>query len=516
MRQLGWILGGWLFLTGALSASPCEESALNSEHSVRIGQTTVSYTATVGYLRLPAPDGKGSACLFYTAYRRTNLSQPGRRPLIFAFNGGPGSASLYVHLGLFGPKRADTGPEGLDRFSPFRLVANDYSPLDIADLVLLDPAGTGYSQVSPGTAVESFFGAKADAEATALFIQRFLSVHSRWDSPVFIAGESYGGTRAVMTADTLHREMNIDPAGLVLIAPYLTGGYLDPGYDLSAPLFLPTYAMTAWYHKRLPGQLQKLTPDRLRERAESFAIQSYLRGLVLGTGLSPTTKMELARELAELTGIDSAKLDGLDLRLNPGRFASELLADRRQVVGRYDSRFLGAKISASGRMDANDWLDPSSDSFSPQYTAAINHYFRTELGFQAPHPYVPMKGILKWPMLHDEGIFSPSHTVLEYLSRAMVQNPSLRLYVLSGHYDLAVPYAATIYDLRHLSAGVGLEKRVHHAVYDAGHMSYINVKALAAIKRELVGFVGAQEATPVTPPPAPPAPSPLQIWAARH
>ncbi|MBB6097063.1 carboxypeptidase C (cathepsin A) [Deinobacterium chartae] len=476
--------------------SPVPQDLISvSRHTVTLSSgERLEYTARAGTVVLreeAEKDGiseglKPKATLFFTAYTRDGVSDLASRPITFCFNGGPGSSSVWLHLGLFGPRRVEMDPEGFPLAPPYRLLENEYTLLDHTDLVFIDPVSTGYSRAVDGAKASEYHGFKRDLEAVGEFIRLYTSRNGRWLSPKFLAGESYGTTRAAGLAGYLQERHGLYFNGLMLISSILDFGtaLFTPGNDLPHALFLPTFTATAFYHGRLPSDLQGDLQTALRE-SEAFAMGEYTLALMRGDALEDAERAEIARRLARLTGLSEAYLERVNLRPEIHRFVKELLRDQGRTVGRLDSRFTGFDRDAGGE---HNEFDPSMSAIMGPYTASMNHYVRADLGFESDLPYEILTGrVQPWSYAEHQNRFV---NVAETLRKAMSMNPHLKVLVANGYYDLATPYFATEYTMNHLGVDRSLRGNLSMTYYEAGHMMYIQLAALEALKQDLAEFIG--------------------------
>ena len=479
------------------SAPPPEDQLVVTQHRVTVGGRELRYTATAGTLVLreeaeksadggPTADGaKPRAAVFFVAYTLDGVTNKAARPLTFSFNGGPGSSSVWLHLGLLGPRRVLLDDDGNAPPPPYRLVDNEHSLLDVTDLVFIDPVNTGYSRVLPGEAAKQFHGFKRDIESVGDLIRLYTSRYERWLSPKFLIGESYGTTRAGGLAGYLQERHGLYLNGIMLISAVLNFQTLafDPGNDLPFILFLPSYAATACFHGRLAPELQADLRSTLAE-VEAFALGEYASALLQGANLEPERRAAVAAQLARYTGLSVAYLERCELRIRDDRFVKELLRDDARTVGRLDSRFKGADRDAVGE---HAEFDPSYALIQGPYTATLNAYVRGELRYESDLPYEILTGRVRpWSYSEHENRYVD---VAETLRRAMTMNPHLRVYVASGYYDLATPYFATDYTLSHLGLAPSLRPNLSVGYFEAGHMMYIQRAALAKLRQELLAFV---------------------------
>ncbi len=469
-----------------------KERRAETHHTITLDGQEVAYTATAGTLILHQEDAKRGlkpkASIFYVAYRRTG-EEEGRtgRPIVFSFNGGPGSSSVWMHLGLLGPRRVLLDDEGHAPPPPYRLVDNAYSLLDVADLVFIDPVSTGYSRPVPGEKADQFHHLERDIQWVGEFIRLYTTRFRRWASPKFIIGESYGTTRAAGLSGFLQDKYGIYLNGLMLISAVLNFQTIEfhPGNDLPYMLYLPSYTATAWYHRRLPEALQRRELADLLDEVKSFALREYALALVQGDALPAEERQRIARQLARYTGLSEAYIHRTNLRIRLDRFVKELLRDERRTVGRLDSRYIGIDRDAAGESFE---YDPCYADLQGAYTAALNDYVRRELDFKSDLPYEILADLYKtW----DYGHKNQYVNVAETLRQAMTRNPALKIFVASGYYDLATPYLATEYTFNHLELDASLRPNITMQNYEAGHMMYVHKPSLARLKAELTAFIRA-------------------------
>jgi len=464
-----------------------EPAPIVTHHEIHVGGRTLRYTATAGMMPLKNTDtGEVEAHIFYIAYTLDGQAAE-RRPLTFSFNGGPGSASVWLHLGAIGPKRVRMQPEGMMPAPPYQLVDNEYTWLDQTDLVFIDPVGTGYSRAVKRDQTKKFLGLRGDIESVGEFIRLYLGRSERWASPLFLVGESYGTTRAAGLSGYLV-ERGIAFNGIMLISSILNFQTTDsaPGNDLPFVLFLPTYACAAWYHKKQPPDLEQ-DFAKMRAEVEQWTA-SYAAALGKGDRLTEQERQDTIDHLARYTGLNKNYIDLSNLRIEEGHFTKELLRDQRQTIGRLDSRFTGP--SRSGVAEAASY-DPSMSAIRPPYTAMFNQYVRTELGYKSDLEYYILGGGFRfdeWDWGVERGGFPDT---AQSLKDAFDKNPFMKLFVGSGYYDLATPYFATQYTLNHMGLDPGQHGRVKLGYYPAGHMMYIQDQSLGELKRDVSTFMAA-------------------------
>ena len=462
-----------------------EELLSETSHTVTVSGRSLAYKATAGTLILKDEEGTRKASVFYMAYTLDGISDPGQRPLTFSFNGGPGSSSVWLHLGLLGPRRVLMTDDGHALPPPYELVDNEYSLLDVTDLVFIDPVTTGYSRAVPDEDPQQFHGVEGDVEAVGEFIRLYTSRFERWASPKFLIGESYGTTRAAGLSGYLQGRHGMYLNGIMLVSSILNfqTARFDVGNDLPYILFLPTYAATAWYHQRLDGDLQRDLRSTLDE-VEAFALGEYAQALIRGDTLGEHERERIADRLARYTGLSRDYVLQTNLRIRIHRFVKQLRRDERLTVGRLDSRFTG--IDRDGAAETYEF-DPSYAAIQGPYTATLNDYVRRELGFEIDLPYEILSGRVRpWNF----GTYENRYVnVAETLREAMTRNPSLKVFVANGYYDLATPYFATQYTFDHLGLDESLRHNISMGYYDAGHMMYIHLPSLRQLKEDLSDFM---------------------------
>jgi carboxypeptidase C (cathepsin A) len=471
-----------------------QEQISETKHTVVIDGTEVQYTATAGTLILKeeaegdekkAEGETPRASVFFVAYTKDGVDDVGQRPLTFSFNGGPGSSSVWLHLGLLGPRRVLMDKEGWPLPPPYQLVDNEHSLLHETDLVFIDPVSTGYSRVVPGEKSDQFHNFEKDIESVGEFIRLYTTRYIRWSSPKFLIGESYGTTRAAGLSGHLQERHGLYLNGIMLISSILnfqTARFV-PGNDLPFVLFLPTYAATAWYHKRLPEDLQADLHATLA-KVEAFAQGEYTLALMQGDALPADERKQIVSKLARYTGLTPEYVERTNLRIEIHRFVKELLRDQKRTVGRLDSRFTGIDRDAAGE---NVDFDPSMAAITGPYTATLNDYVRSELEFKSDLPYeILTSRVQPWGYGKHQNQYV---NVGETMREAMTKNPFLKVIVANGFFDLATPYFATRYTFNHLGLDPSLQENVSMTYYEAGHMMYIQMESLAQLTQDLADFV---------------------------
>lgn len=462
-----------------------KDELVETEHVAHIAGSDVAYKATAGRIVLKDEEEKAKAAIFFIAYTRNGVDDLSQRPVIFSFNGGPGSSSVWMHLGLLGPRRVLAGDAGQPVAPPYRLTDNEYSLLDRADIVFIDPVSTGYSRPAPGEDAKQFHGLEQDIESVGEFIRLYVTRYKRWSSPKFLIGESYGTTRAAGLAGYLQTKHGMYLNGLLLISSVLNFQTLEfeSGNDLPYILFLPTYTATAWCHGRLAADLQVDLQKAIQEAAK-FASSDYARALFLGSALPPDEHAAIVRQVARYTGLSESYVESSNLRIEIFRFCKQLLRDQRRTVGRLDSRFLGIDRDAAGERSETD---PSYTAIQGAYSSAMNAYVREELGFEKDLPYAVLTGLYEtWDYSKHQNKYVD---VGETLRAAMTQNPFLHVFIANGYYDLATPFFATEYTVNHLHLEPELRDHVRMAYYAAGHMMYVHIESLAKLRSDMVSFL---------------------------
>jgi carboxypeptidase C (cathepsin A) len=465
-----------------------EREPVAKDASVELRSGSMNYTVSTGMLPIRNEFGEPEAGIFYIAYAKKGDHRPEERPLMFSFNGGPGSSSVWLHLGAVGPKRVEMLDDGNLPPPPYKLTDNAYTWLEDADLVFIDPVGTGYSRAATKELEEKFYGVKGDIECLSEFIRLYLTRANRWSSPLFLVGESYGTTRAAGLAGHLI-DRGVAFNGILLVSSILnfqTAGFAK-GNDLPYVLFLPTYAATAWYHKRVPAERQADLKTFLDE-VEDWAETEYTLALAKGDRLTSEERKAVVERLALYTGLKPEYVENSDLRIGIHEFCKELLRDERRTVGRLDSRFKG--IDERGVTHVPDY-DPSMSAIRPPYTAMLNDYLRREIGWETDTPYYILgEGAQRLWEKWDWGSARSGHPdTSEALRAAFAKNPYMKVFVASGYYDLATPYFATEYTLNHMGLDPSFRDSITTAEYEAGHMMYIHTEMLKKLKDDVSSFI---------------------------
>ncbi|HUF04082.1 MAG TPA: hypothetical protein VMM38_07890 [Aridibacter sp.] len=452
-----------------------------TRHSVRSGGQTLNYTVTTGYMPIRDRDGKLEARMFYMAYTRDG-SDP-KRSLMFSFNGGPGSSSVWLHLGALGPKRVKMLSNGFKPPPPYELVDNEHTWLSETDLVFIDPVGTGFSRAEDPKE-QKFFSLTGDIASVGEFIRLYLVRNDRWRSPLYLVGESYGTTRASGLSGYLI-DRGIAFNGVLLVSSVMnfqTLRFAD-GNDLPLVLILPSYTATAWYHKKLGPDLQSRPLEEVLRESERFAMDRLAPGLLRASNLSASERSAFVNEISRFTGLSTQFIDRNNMRIELGEFMKELLRNERRSIGRLDSRFTGIDKEPAG--DGTDF-DPSMTAIRPPYTATLNDYVRRELGFESDLEYYILGGgVGRWDWNVNNGYADTSGALRE----ALQKNPFMKVFIASGFYDMATPYFATEYTIANMNLDPALRRNISTKYYEAGHMIYIEENSLRILKRDAAEFI---------------------------
>jgi carboxypeptidase C (cathepsin A) len=460
------------------------EDVVVTTHEITVGSEKVAYRATAGTMTLPDYEGKPRADLFFVAYERTG-PEAAARPLTFCFNGGPGSSSVWLHLGALGPRRVLMDDEGMPLSPPYRLVANEGTWLDFTDLVFIDPVTTGYSRPVEGRKGREFHGLYEDVQSVGEFIRLYTTRRKRWLSPKFLVGESYGTTRAAELSGHLQSALGMYLNGIVLVSPVLNFQTIRPapGNDLPYWLTLPTYAATASYHRMLDGAAAEADVEGFVLEAKEFAEGDYLLALAKGDRLEDAERGRIADTIAVLTGLSREFVLASNLRIDPWEFRKELLRKKGKTVGRLDSRFTGTDRKGTG--DSPEF-DPSMAAITGPYTATLYDYVRGELGYENDLVYEVLTGrVHPWNYDRHENRYV---NVAETLRSAMTKNRDLKVLCACGYFDLATPFYALDYTVSHMGLPPELRKNVRTTYYEAGHMMYIREASLAKLREDARAF----------------------------
>jgi carboxypeptidase C (cathepsin A) len=492
--------------TTAAATPPAEpkERLVTTEHRLAVGKKTLEYTATCGTIVLrdytptydpkdttPRKHDKATASFFFVAYTLKGMKKPAQRPVTFSFNGGPGSSSVWLHLGLLGPQRVACDDFGNAPPPPYALLDNEHTLLTDSDLVFIDPVGTGHSRVAEGEKPNEFHEYQRDLDSVGEFIRLYLTRFGRWGSPKYLIGESYGTTRAAGLSLHLQGKHDIFLNGVMLVSLALDMQTLsfDDGNELPYALFLPTYAATAWYHRALAPELQQRPLAEVVAEAEAFALGDYTAALMQGSRLAGAQRERVAAQLVRYTGLSAEYIARADLRPEAFRYFKELLRARGETIGRLDTRFIGQDRDDVGE---HAETDPFFDAVLGAYAVGINRVLRDTLKYEADAPYVIHAPI--WDKWTWKGFENKYVNVGASLRKAMQANPHMRVYVASGYYDLGTPHAAGDYTLSHLGLREAAHERIRVSYFEAGHMMYVHQASRARMAKELRAFVKA--ATP--------------------
>jgi len=467
-----------------------EAKVVTTRHEIRIGGNEIRYEATAGTMLMKNDEDQPVALFGYTAYV-ADVDDRAGRPLMFAYNGGPGSASIWLHMGVLGPQRAVIVDGGFGENGPFERVANEFSILDVTDLVMIDPVGTGFSRPVGEGKGEDFWGVDQDIRSVSEFILQYVTENGRWASPKFILGESYGGMRSGGVVYYLLSKHMLALNGVVLVSPFMemATGFAGLGIDLPHVMFLPTFAATAWYHDALSEKPADF--NAFISEVEAFALNEYAPALLLGSGLETSRRSEVIKKLARYTGLSEDYWDRANMRISEGQFTQELQRQQGKTIGRVDSRWVGYSINLLGEQA---FYDPMTTAIGPAYLAAFMDYYRNDLDVADTGDYVVFGEVFEnWDWKHKQpdmgGFRLPFPNTLVDLGLAMRQNPSMKVLVQQGYFDLATPFLATRYYLDHLDITPELRNNITLEMYESGHMMYTHDASLKKFKQDLSGFI---------------------------
>lgn len=497
--------------SGSASGAEFKAEQQQTKGSVTIAGNVINYDAYAGTL-VVHPKGwddvaqnadkdeknkPAEASMFYVAYFKSDAKGP--RPLTFLYNGGPGSSTVWLHMGAFGPRRVVTADDTHTPAAPYSVVNNEYSLLDASDLVFVDAPGTGFSRIAGKDKEKAFYGIDQDAWAFSDFIVQFLSKYGRWNSPKYIFGESYGTPRSAVLSRILETERDVDLNGVILLSQILNfalspdGPEVQPGINLPYQLALPTYAATAWYHHKLPQQNQQLQP--LLTEVEHFAMNEYAQALEAGTSLPADQRHAIASKLHDYTGLPASYIEKANLRITGGEFEKNLEDEQDLTTGRLDTRFTGPTIDPLSK-DAE--YDPQSAAISSAYVAAFNDYVRKDLKYGENKEYKPEIELWQfWDFKHKAPgapfAFPGTPNVMPDLAVAMMYDPHLKVLANGGYYDLATPFYEGVYEMQHLPMKADLEKNIEFKFYESGHMVYAHQASLKEIHDNVASFIRETE-----------------------
>jgi carboxypeptidase C (cathepsin A) len=466
-----------VFIATAEEAITEEQLHSITKHTVTIGGAVLNYTVTTGTMPLRDSSGEKDAYIFYIAYTKDGVKDKSRRPLMFSFNGGPGSSSVWMHMGFLGPRKVLYNTDGFMLQPPYEVVDNEHSILDVADLVFIDPVATGYSRMLPKKTLHKYHGVMEDIQSVAEFIRLYVTRNERWGSPKFIIGESYGTTRAAGLTGYLLSAHRMYTNGTILVSMTELGP--EPDLDLSCMLILPNFTATAWYHKALEADLLAKPLREVLDEAEAFALGEYALALNKGGWLSDSEKDDIAKKIARFTGLSANFVKNCNLRVERQRFWKELLRTRGLTAGRLDSRYTGTDRDSGGEMYE---FDPAMAHWNGPFTGAVNRYFKEELKIDTDLTYNIFGNVRPWKGRDEVNTG-------EMLRQAMTANPFLKVFILEGYYDAACDYFTAQYTMSHLDLTGKLKDRISFGFYESGHMMYIHLPSLIQAKKDLANFI---------------------------
>lgn len=459
-----------------------EEIKRVTEHRVKIGGKSLDYIATTGTSNIYNKQHQKIGNIFYVAYTKKNAKK--NRPITFAYNGGPGSASVWLHMGTFGPKRVVMDKEGFMPKPPYQAIDNAYSILDLTDIVFIDPVGTGYSRPGGEGDYQDFHGTWEDIRTVSDFIRLYLTRNERWSSPKFLAGESYGTLRSAGIAYHMGQNLGVNFNGIILISSILnyTLDEFDAGVNLQAPItLLPTYTATAYYHNKLGDRFASI--DQAIAEAKQFALNDYALALLQGDNLAPEKRANVATRLAELTGLSKDFILLNNLIIDMSTFVHHLRRDEGLTIGRLDSRFITEEIDA---MKQPGYRDPSYMAIHGPYTESLMNYLSSELNFKSDLVYYILGGLIEsW---NTQELARDQFDMSRKLRHAMLRNPDMKVFVANGYFDMATPFFATEYNFSHMGLPSALKDNIQMTYYESGHMMYIREHDLIKLKDDLAAF----------------------------
>jgi carboxypeptidase C (cathepsin A) len=467
---------------------PAVEKISTTQHTMTIGGKQIAYTARAGTMVLNGADGKPRATVFYISYTRDGMDAA-TRPVTFFYNGGPGSASVWLSMGVMGPKHPEMAPEGMQPAPPYHLIDNADSPLDVTDLVQIDAMMTGYSRPGEGVNASEFTGAPEDITMFGEFIRDYLDKYNRWSSPKYLFGESYGTFRSAGLASELQTNEGVELNGIMLLGTVLNFQYIQQSSDndIGYSTYLPTYTATAWFHKKLPADLQRMTLEQVVQESRNYAFGDYMTALAKGNALTPAERTAVAQKLSRLTGASVSYIMNSNLRINAGSYRTELLRDTHQTLGRYDSRMTG--INGDPGATREDY-DPSDVAPAGAFMASFMSYLHNDLNYDNPLQYYTGGHTGRWDYSMFENRYASE---IEPLRTAMAKDPYLHVLVGAGYYDMATPFANAEYTFTHLGFDKTYADRVKFNYYPSGHMVYLNQTALKMLKRNIADFIQSTE-----------------------
>jgi carboxypeptidase C (cathepsin A) len=464
------------------TAGPAEEKISQTPHTIRIDGHEIKYTATTGTLPIRLDNGQVAARMFFVAYARDG-EDVRSRPLSFLYNGGPGAATIWLHMGSFSPRHVRMADEGFQPAPPYRLEDNENSLLDVSDLVFVDAVDTGYSRVTSGTDNQQFHGQSGDLRAFGEFINAYLNTYGRWASPKYLIGESYGTIRSAGLAQEIQQRHGVELNGIVLVSSLLTYQTLSPApdNDVAYAALIETFAADAWYHKKLPADVQGQPLKQVVDQARTFAWGEYMSALTRGNALTDAERTAMAQKLARTTGLSPQFILNANLRVTADRFRKELLRDRRLTIGRLDGRFTSIDADAAGEREE---FDISNTALQGPYTAMFLDYVKNDLKWESDLHY-PTSGNVR-PWTYDQNRYMD---MTDALRSAMTHNPFLKVFVAIGFYDMATVMGGAEFNFTHLAYDKQVIERVSYGYYEAGHMIYVRPSAHKALKNDVARFI---------------------------
>ena len=464
------------------SFGPAEEKVSTTSHTMRLDGREIKYTATVGTIPIRLDNNNVVARMFFVAYTKDGEDSH-TRPISFLYNGGPGAATVWLHMGSFAPKHVQMADEGMQPAPPFKLEDNENTLIDATDLVFVDAISTGYSRTAPGVSSDQFHGQDGDIRAFGEFINGWLSTYNRWPSPKYLIGESYGTIRSAGLSAELQQRHGIDLNGIVLISSLLTYQTLSPApdNDVAWASNIETFTADAWYYKKLPPDLQSKNIKQVVDESRAFAWGEYMTALTKGNTLTDAEKTAMATKLARFTGLSPQFVLEANLRVSAERFRKELLRDKRLTVGRLDGRFTSLDLDAAGERQE---FDPSNQALQGPYTALFQDYVRNDLKWETDLHYPTSGNVRPWQYVQNGYM-----DMTEALRGTMTRNPFLKVFVAIGYYDMATIMGAAEFNFTHFAYDKQVTDRVSYGYYEAGHMIYIRPSAHKALKSDIVKFI---------------------------
>ncbi|HEV3139842.1 MAG TPA: hypothetical protein VGY57_04975 [Vicinamibacterales bacterium] len=470
-------------------AGPAEEKISQTSHTIRLDGRDFKYTATTGTLPIRLDNGQVAARMFFVAYTKDGEDAK-TRPVSFLYNGGPGAATIWLHMGSFAPRRVQMAEDGFQPAPPYRLVDNENTIVDVTDLVFIDAISTGYSRTVSGVGSQQFHGQSGDLRAFGEFIDTYLTAYSRWPSPKYLIGESYGTIRSAGLSEEIQSRHGIELNGIVLVSSLLTYQTLSPApdNDIAYAANIETFTADSWYHKKLPADLQSTTIKQAVDLSRTFAWGEYLAGLTKGNTLTDAEKNAMAQKLARFTGLSPQFILNANLRVSAERYRKELLRDRRLVVGRLDGRFTTIDRDAAGEREE---FDISNSALQGPYTAMFQDYVKNELKWETELHYPTSGNVRPWTYVQNSYM-----DMTEPLRSAMTHNPFLKVFVAIGYYDMATIMGGAEFNFTHLAYDKQVTDRVAYGYYEAGHMIYIRPSEHKKLKNDIAKFIqGTRGAT---------------------